>query len=215
MSGPKGLGLTRAVKKWTRIAEELEDHMMSSSSNSSISHTMSSMSKKRQLDITSTFIDIQQRQKRKIINPDGDQKIRPNIQDPALITLMKRHSSGVAIDETILDQLLSSSSETSSESATHTNYIYLGTSLSQHPFAIDALMHALYLPGGRTKSASIKMKCAALVAMAVVAAEKRVIALLDEEDRSQEWVKQWLNDLIQKENIDRITNVRENVKDFC
>ena len=33
-SGPKSLGLARSIKKWSRIAEELEYHMMKSQSSS-------------------------------------------------------------------------------------------------------------------------------------------------------------------------------------
>lgn len=204
VSVPNRVGLTRAVKKWSRIAEELEIHMLKSpSSSSSISHSFNS---KRRLDVSSTFIDLQQRQRRRI---DAEADVKVHSLDSAMISLMRRHSMGVAIDEAILDQLLCipRNKQQNLNVSSKTYFKYLGPVLIEHPFAIDALMHALYFPGGR-KSISLKVKCAKLVAMAVIASEKKLIEeSLDDEDKSEEWVRTLHNQSTQ--DIDLIANVRD------
>ena len=199
VSGPKNLGLTRAVKKWSRIAEELENHMMKMTSSTSIN----SMGRKRRLDLASTLIDTQQRQQRRVDESSFDKNYK---LDKAIIALVKRHSMGLAMDEVILDQLLSSLNHQQRNDNKTLDTKELGTLLIEHPFAIDALMHALYLPGGRIKSTNIKTKCAKLVAIAVIASEKKVIETLDNDDKSDGWIQELQNQSI--DDVDHIANVR-------
>lgn len=201
VSGPKGLGLIRAVKKWSRIAEEMEEHMMACPSSSQ-SHSIQSMANKRKLEVSSTLIDLQQRQKRRI-DPLTDENI--NSLDSALLLLMTRHSAGVVIDETILDRILSFSSKHERNDGLSCWFKHIGGMLIEHPFAIDALLHALFFPGVRINAVNVKMKCAKLVAMSVVASEKKIIETLHEEDKSLEWVQQLQNQSMQ--DIDDITGV--------
>ena len=84
----------------------------------------------------------------------------PRSIDVAMISLMKRRSMGVAMDERILDQQFVCTPRTQQNSDTILSFFrQLGSSLIDHPVAIDSLMHSLFLSGGR-KSMSLKMKCA-------------------------------------------------------
>ncbi len=185
-SGPKGLGLERSIKKWSRIAEELEYHMMKSQSSSK-SQPFNSFSRKRRMDISLLANELQQRQRRRIGNSStpSSTSLPSNslgqCLDSGIIALMRRHSMGSGIDENILDQLLRMSCD---------YFDQLGQSLIGHPLAIDALMHALYVhSGGKMPSKGIKIKCAKLVATAVIAAEKKLIDSLDDEDKCEDWLQ--------------------------
>ena len=83
----------------------------------------------------------------------------PRSIDVAMISLMKRRSMGVAMDERILDQLLCTPRTQQNSDNMLPFFRQLGNSLIDHPVAIDSLMHSLFLSGGR-KSMSLKMKCA-------------------------------------------------------
>ena len=217
VSGPKGLGLSRAIKKWSRIAEELEDHMMKcpSSTATSRSQSFNALARKRRMDISLTVNDIQQRQRRRRLNTTNSpsssstslsQKNNLHALDSAIMALMRRHSMGVAIDETILDQLFCMSpSNNQKEDDSLSFFEQIGSSLIRHPLAIDAFMHALFVPDGRIKSIGIKTKCAKLVAMVVIASEKKLIETLPDEDKSEDWAQKLQNQT--SEDVTTIANV--------
>ena len=114
---------------------------------------------------------------------------------------------GVAMDERILDQLLCTSRTQQNGDAALPFFRQLGALLIEHPFAIDALMDTLFLSGGRAKSANLKMKCAKLVAIAVIASDRKVIESLGDEDKSEEWAQKLYNKTTQ--DIELIKNVSD------
>ena len=141
------------------------------------------------MDISLVVNELQQKQRRRTGNNNSPSsssastslstRISNQSLDSGIIAIMRRHSMGTGIDEYVLDQLLRSSND---------NFEQIGQSLIDHQLAINALMHALYVhSGGKMHSIGIKRKCAKLVAMAVIAAEKKLIDSLNEEDKSEDW----------------------------
>lgn len=207
LSGPKSIGLSRAIKKWTRITEQLENHMMKTASTKS--QPFNALAKKRRMDIALTVNNIQQRKRRRLIDT---MKTNASVikdcykLDTALISLMKRHAMGVSIDEMILDQLLCA--VTKEDESKSYAFLHIGSSLIEHPSAIDALLKALFIPSGRMKSLNIKIKCAKLVAIAVFAAEKKLITLFEEEEREKDFIKSMLSQGL--DGIEVTANVSNN-----
>jgi hypothetical protein len=165
------------------------------------------VARKRQLDVSSTYVDLQRKQRRRIDNSrEQDDQVESSVEqrmDKALIALIKRHSMGVAVDEAILDQILCRSSMSRSDITPMISMKKAGILLMEHPFALNALMQSMFLPGGRLKSIDAKKKCATLIAMAVIASEKKIIDELDEEDQNLDWVKK----LCDQSSNDDIANV--------
>ena len=124
--------------------------------------------------------------------------------DSALIALMKRHAMGVTIDETILDQLLRPILKKDGNNSRA--YLHVGSSLIQHPSAIDTLLQALFIPIGRIKSSNIKTKCARLVAIAVLVAEKELLKLFDEEETGKDFPREVLHQGL--DHVEHTANVR-------
>ena len=213
LSGPKSLGLSRAIKKWTRIAEELENYMLKTSTTLK-SQSFSALAKKRRMDVALTVNNIQQRKRRRMIhNFDSNMSVIKECYnlDSALISLIKRHAMGVTIDEAILDQLLHALNNKEDESISKT-FLHIGSSLIKRPLAIDALLQALFIPSGRMKSSTIKSKCAKLVAISVFAAEKKLVDLFDNKEKEQDSIKSVMNTGL--DDISHTANVSDNERLF-
>lgn len=209
LSGPKSIGLSRAIKKWTRIAEQLENYMMKTSTTSK-SQSFSALAKKRRMDVALTVNNIQQRKRRRMIHATDSSM--SNIKecynfDSALIALMKRHAMGVTIDETILDQLLHALNNKDDESKSKT-FLHIGSSLIKHPSAIDALLQALFIPSSRMKSSTIKIKCAKLIAISIFAAENELVDFFDNGEKEQDSIKRVMSKGL--DNIEPTANVSDN-----
>jgi hypothetical protein len=181
-------------------------------SSSTSQSSFNALAKKRRINIALSVHELKQRQRRRIDTdlPSSSSTSKPSNSsthtvDSAIIELMKRHCIGVAVDEFNLNQLLKTPTKDQTEDDSTSYFDELGTSLIQHPLAVDALMHALYIPGGRMKSSTIKAKCAKLIAMAVIASEKKLIQTLDDEDKNEAWVQKLQNQ--GSPDIDTIANV--------
>mmetsp|Transcript_8120 Transcript_8120/g.10314 ORF Transcript_8120/g.10314 Transcript_8120/m.10314 type:complete len:1043 (-) Transcript_8120:385-3513(-) len=219
VSGPRKIGLMRAIKKWQRFEEELEDFMLrgftsssSSSSSAALSTTQSvnTVARKRRVDTSIMVCELQQhkRQRRKIETEeneneageiqedDNDKNSNKTILNAGISALMKRHSMGIPPDDVVLDQLLSKYEDKSDKKDKSSFESAVGGLLTQHPLlTIDTLLRYLYLPGGKIKSDETRMKYAKLIAAAVISSEKKIIetSILDEEDRNDELVKKLQN----------------------
>ena len=145
------------------------------------STTASPLLRRRQLEVALTISDLHQRQrsaKRKRImeatddddDIDGNQGGDDNIQDrleTAVAMLLKRHSMGIQIDDSVLDKLLPSGLDVDT--------CGVGNILIKYPIAVQALLGHLFKPGPtRITSPSTKNKCARLIALSMFAAEKFV-----------------------------------------
>ena len=157
--------LNQAIRKWTRLREELENAMVDPAVSAKTAGS-SSLYRKRRRDVALTISELTQRQRRRL-RPGVDEN--GNLQDEhrdslelALSNLLLRHAESKKFDDQMLDQLLSHGS----------NPKQLGRLVNAHPLAIKALLGHLFLPGSlRVGSLTTRSKCARLVALAVLAAE--------------------------------------------
>ena len=180
-SGSSPLRFQRAILKWEAVLQLLECSMMDSSNIKLLSgsSTSSPLLRRRQLEVTLTISDLHQRQrsaKRKRLAHHNDsseaQPIpecdrRQDRLDVALSMLLKRHSMGIQIDDSVLDKLLPLGLDVDTGG--------VGKLLIQYPMALQALLMHLYKPGPtRITSPSTKNKCARLIALSMFAAEDSV-----------------------------------------
>jgi hypothetical protein len=158
--------LLPAIRKWTRLREELESSMVDPTVESRAAGA-SSLYRKRRRDIALCVSELIQRQRRRL-RPDteeADEIIRDEQRDVlerALADLLLAHSETKKLDDRLLDQLLSQG----------TNGKAAGRLINCHPLALKCLLGHLFLPGNaRAPSLLTRTKCAKLVALAVLAAE--------------------------------------------
>ncbi|KAI2503862.1 TH1 protein [Fragilaria crotonensis] len=157
--------LSRAIRKWTRLREELENAMVDPTVSAKTAGA-STLYRKRRRDVALTISELTQRQRRRL-RPgiDENRTLRDEERDAlesALSNLLLRHAEGKMFDDHLLDQLL----------VHGRNPKQLGRLMNSHPLAIKALLGHLFLPGAlRTGSLSSRAKCARLIALAVLAAE--------------------------------------------
>jgi hypothetical protein len=169
----------RAIRKWELLGQHLETAMVDPSASSSVAGA-SPLFRKRRLDVALTLSELHQRQRRRLLedNTSGNGKAKSSALETALLTFLRRHSIGIQLDDAILDPLLPKGLDFSGADD-------IGKLLIQHPLSIKALLGQLYRPGStRVTTAVVKNKCARLVSLAVMAAEKEAMAEIQQVESS-------------------------------
>ena len=161
----------RAVRKWERLNEELQGNMIDPESTSTSS---SALFRKRRLDVAMVISELHQRQRRRLLpGTSGDVSVNGkdesrNKMDTALLQFLRRYSLGVQMSDSIIDAMLPKDGDDSN---------YIGEILIKRPISIKALLVYLFKPGKeRLKAPSTRQKCARLIALSVMAAEKEALA---------------------------------------
>jgi hypothetical protein len=172
--------LARARRKWKALAQDLESEMVDPCApcNASLS---SPLFRRRRLEVALMISDLYQRQ-RKRMRVDGRIELvhgpdRPESPlETALLDFLRRHATGIQVDDAILDRLLPQGLDLTTASIT-------GRLLVKHPLAIRALLGHLYKPGATRLTATVvRNKCARLVSFGVLAAEAAAIEEIEEEE---------------------------------
>lgn len=171
-------GLQGAVRRWTRLKEDLEGAMIISANG------CSTLVRKRRINLALTASELYQRQRRRL-NPFTNSSVKSqrvdvekkdkwkDIVDSTVLTLIKRYCTDMPFDGLLLDKLVKPKNDDQISLEQHGTYV--GHSLLSHPSAINALMSTLYKAGGTVvKSQDLKEKCSALLAHAVLAARKDI-----------------------------------------
>jgi hypothetical protein len=169
----------RAIRKWEMLGQNLETAMVDPHTASSVSGS-SPLFRKRRLDVALTLSELQQRQRRRrrVDGSSGDGTTKNSSLETALMTFLRRYSIGIQVDDAILDPMLPKGLDFSGADD-------IGKLLIQHPLAIKALLGQLFLPGStRVTSPVVKNKCARLIALSVLAAEKEAMAEMGKEEDS-------------------------------
>jgi hypothetical protein len=146
------------------------------------SNGCSTLVRKRRINLALTASELYQRQRRRLnpsIASSGTSQLLgaetkdkwKDLLDSAVMTLVKRYCTGMPFDALLLDKLVKPKNDDLISVEQHGTYV--GQSLLSNPTAINALVSTLYKTGGTVvKSQDLKEKCAALLAHAVLAAEK-------------------------------------------
>ncbi len=167
--------LKRAIRKWERLREEVEDEMLTPIK------TGTTFQRKRKIDVALTMSDLFQRRRRRVdpevqnMNADDDVEIdyRGNTLltsdledtlDSAISQLLMKNSLGIQLDKESAESVLKYAYGGS------TNRI--GDLLVEHPTAINALLDNLFGPKQRIRQLETRLKFARLLALAVTAAER-------------------------------------------
>jgi hypothetical protein len=155
---------TRVIRKWEALQQELEASMMDPHAPSSVAGS-SPLFRKRRLEVALTISDLYQNQrKRSILKQEADDG-RDALEN-ALLVFIRRHATGMKIDDSLLDALLREDMDLSSAEM-------LGELLVKNPLAVRVVLGYLFKPGlSRVNSSSLKTKCARLLALASIASEK-------------------------------------------
>jgi len=185
-SGSTNHRMNRILRKWEALVQDLEGAMMDPTASASVAGS-SPLFRKRRLEVALTISDLHQRQRRRRRLPGPDDE-RPYVYradggnrkesplETALLTFFKRNAVGMQIDDSILDPLLPQGLDLDTAEIT-------GKLLILHPLAVKAILGYLYKPGPtRITIPVVKNKCARLVSLAVLAAEK---AAFDEVDSNE------------------------------
>ncbi|KAL3817077.1 hypothetical protein ACHAXA_000127 [Cyclostephanos tholiformis] len=166
----RSMMLKRAIRKWERLRDELEDEMLHPS------NTGTTFQRKRRIDVALTVSDLFQRKRLRAdprsrnasadnldmgISTTGDLE---NALDSALILLLTKNSLDVPIDKEVLDNVLKYAYGGSTDR--------IGDLLIRHPTAVTALLNNLFGPKRRIRQLETRLKCARLVALAVTASER-------------------------------------------
>jgi TH1 protein/WW domain len=167
--------LSRVRRKWQALAQSLESEMMDPAAPSFASVT-SPLFRRRRLEVALTISDLHQRQRKRRRFDDHIEPVHGpgRLESPletALLDFLRRHATGIQVDDVVVDRLLPQGLDLTTSSIT-------GRLLIEHPLAIRALLGHLYKPGAaRLTAPVVRNKCARLVAIGVLAAE---IAALEE-----------------------------------
>ena len=169
---------SRAIRKWERLKEDFQTNMMDPASADAGSNPLS---RKRRLDIAATISELHQRQRRRLL-PSSDDRTstveanghRPDDRrgkvETSVLQFMRRYSLGTRVDDRILDAMLPDGVAGDADNL-------IGSLLIQYPLAVKALLGYLYKPGSsRVGSPVTRNKCARLVTLATLAAEKQALA---------------------------------------
>jgi hypothetical protein len=179
MIGNVSVRFMRAIRKWEMLGQNLETAMVDPHASSSVAGS-SPLFRKRRLDVALTMSELQQRQRRRrrVDGSSGDGTSKSSGLETALMTFLRRYSLGIQVDDAILDPLLPTGLDFNGADD-------IGKLLIQHPLAVKALMGYIFLPGSvRVTSPVVKNKCARLIALAVMAAEKDAVVESGQEDSS-------------------------------
>jgi hypothetical protein len=180
--GPRAAGIRRAIQKWDKLREELEDTMVHPPESAT---SESPLQRKRRLDVALTITELHQRRRQRLMDIDdtsngvitsNNRQHRKALShedtvnaaiDSAVLNLIKKHSLGIQIDEQLADQLLRSVNGKRER---------VGGLLLEHPSSVTALLVSLFQPGpSRMRSIQTRGKCARLVGLAVLAAEEAAL----------------------------------------
>lgn len=168
--------LSRALRKWEALRQDLENAMIDPSASSSIAGS-SPLFRKRRLEVALTISELHQRhRRRRIVGDHFERDSEPSSAslETYLLAFLRKHTLGIQIDDSVLDPLLPQGLDLNSDA--------VGDLLVQHPLAIRALLGCLYRSGvTRAASPVVKNKCARLVAIAVLAAERTCLLELGED----------------------------------
>ena len=174
LTGPKALGLARATRKWERLRENIEGHMIKPDDNAS----QNPLSKKRRADIALTSSELYQQQRRKVRilnksgNSNGSERLQYSVES-GILNVLKKYSRNTSMDDKLADQLLYNPF-TDKSMSTEQNEVKLGTLLCGQALSVEYLLRTLFLPSMRSKSNEMRMKCSKIAAMAVFAIQKKV-----------------------------------------
>lgn len=160
--------LQQAVQKWEALAEAMEIEMMDPAK----SQALSVIFRKRRLDFALNVSSLSQgrRKRRRDENADSNQRL-----ETALINFITRYSKKISMDDKVLNSLLPSGLDLEGTGK-------IGKLLIRFPLAIQALLIYLFKPGPmRVTDIVMKNKCAKLLALATIEAEK--IAMREEGSR--------------------------------
>lgn len=158
----------RAIYKWERLQEELENAMV----DPAVASDGSPLFRKRRLDVALTISDLYQQQRKRRKPSSGDMidqmngdSINSDSLESALLNLLRRHYLGTRMDDRLLDRLLQKETTLGATGE-------VGKLLVSHPLSVKVLLGHLFKPGAaRVGSTQTKKKCARLIALAVIAAE--------------------------------------------
>lgn len=182
--------LRPAVRKWKRLREDLEEGMLVPAGGSG----NSTFQRKRRTDVALTLSDLFQRKRRRVAptataegngsNGNGGHNDLADSLDEALIHLLSRNGSlGYPIDKDSADAILKYAYGGSTDR--------IGDLLIRHPVSVNALLRNLF-GVKRVRQLDVRLKCARLVSLAVIAAERGAngtdevdISLNDEDQLTQ------------------------------
>lgn len=178
--GTKRTRFRRAIRKWERLSQDLDFAMVDPSTSASTAGS-SALGRKRRLDVALTVSELHQRQRRRL-RPSGDSDVvivandqQRNSIETGLLNFLRRFSVGTQVDDRILDALLPTGLNMQAAAEE------IGELLITYPLAIRALLSHMFRTGGTTRvPPSTKSKCARLVALAVLASEKKARAEIGE-----------------------------------
>jgi hypothetical protein len=195
ISGAKMVGLTRAIHKWQYLKEQLEDCVLDPSAN------LNPLSKKRRADVALTVSELYQRPRRRFIPsasaaPEKERSIiasscgslvgssnepeaRRYCLESGVLSLLKKHSMSVTMDDALAEQLLHNPYEEMNDEGR------LGELLVKHPITVQMLLKSLFRAGsmsGKLKTVDLKLKCAKLIAAATLATEANLCKLVPNEE---------------------------------
>jgi hypothetical protein len=167
--------LKRAIRKWERLREELEDEMLTPIK------TGTTFQRKRKLDVALIMSDLFQRKRRRVnpraynVNDDGVDINRPggntssisdleDTLDSAISQLLMKNSLGIQLDKESADSVLKYAYGGSTDR--------IGDLLVEHPTAVKVLLNHLFGPKQRIRQLETRLKFARLLALAVTASER-------------------------------------------
>ena len=166
--------LKRAIRKWERLREELEDEMLKPLK------TGTTFQRKRRVDVALTMSDLFQRKRRRVdprlrvengnengatdsFGNNNNSNNLADMLDSALCQLLTKNSLGSQVDKEIAENILKYAYGGSTDR--------IGDLLIKHPTAITALLQNLF-GKKRIRQLEARLKCARLVALAVTASER-------------------------------------------
>jgi hypothetical protein len=162
--------LRRAIRKWERLRDELEDEMLHPP------NTGTTFQRKRRIDVALITSDLFQRKRHRVDPRSRNERVDnegigilttgdlENTLDSSLIQLLTKNSLGNPIDRDVLDNVLKYAYGGSTDR--------IGDLLIRHPTAVTALLNNLFDPKRRIRQLETRLKCARLVALAVTASER-------------------------------------------
>lgn len=192
LTGIERIVMGRGIRKWQRLKEELEEHLVHQTGAGT-----NPLSRKRRADIALTASDLCQNQKRRLCLSQkdaessrgrNDSERRRYSLDSGIIQLLKKQATGMSIDDSLADQLMHNPYENQNGGSLFREEEggRLGHLLISHPLSIESLLRNLYVPKrgtiSRMRSIEMNVKASKLIAAAVLSAEKNVKELLDKDE---------------------------------
>ena len=173
--------LKRAIRKWERLREELEEEMLTPIM------TGTTFQRKRKIDVALIMSDLFQRKRRRMdpmvknannaeendddgVDPRGISELEDTL-DTAISQLLMKNSLGIQLDKESADSILKFAYGGSTDR--------IGDILIEHPTAIHALLDNLFVPKQRIRQLETRLKFARLLALAVTASERAATRLRD------------------------------------